>query len=275
MQRKGRFPLHRPVAREEPAREDAVGRDADPQLAAGGKNLLLDPAREERVLDLQVGDRVHRVRAPDRLGPDLGETDVADIARLDQLADRTHRLLARDVGEDAPGPVDIHVVDAKPSERVSEEVLDRCRPHVVSDDRSVGGAHEPELDADHRLVAVTSFERVANEELVVPGGVVVARVEQGDAGVERSLDRRDRLRLIGGAVEVGHAHTAEAEGGDGEASGAERTRVHADPPMFEGEYQHRCDRFHCSSDAASQGSFRPSRVGGCRRRGSSRSKEPI
>ena len=59
------------------------------------------------------------------------------------------------------------------------------------------------------------LQSVADQQLVVAGRVVVARVEQGDAGVERGLDRGDRLRLVGGAVEVGHAHAAEPERGDG------------------------------------------------------------
>ena len=58
-----RRPLPRPVTGEQAAGEDAVGGEADPELAAGGQDLVLDPARDERVLDLQVGDGVHRVRA--------------------------------------------------------------------------------------------------------------------------------------------------------------------------------------------------------------------
>ena len=124
----------RPVPGEEAAGEDAVGGDADPELAAGGQDLLLDPARDQRVLDLQVGDGMHGVRPADRLGADLGEADVADVARLDHLRDRADRLLDRDVGEHAPGPVDVDVVGAEPAQRVGEEVLDRRRAQVVADD---------------------------------------------------------------------------------------------------------------------------------------------
>ena len=97
------------------------------ELAAGGEDLGLDPARDERVLDLQVGDGVHGVRAPDRLRPDLGEAEVAHVAGLHQLGDRADRLLDRHVGEDAAGPVDVDVVGAEPAKRVGEEVLDRGR----------------------------------------------------------------------------------------------------------------------------------------------------
>ena len=94
---------------------------------------------------------------------------MADVARLDQLRDRADRLLDRDVGEDAPGPVDVDVVGAEPAQRVGEEVLDRGRAQVVADDPAVGAAHEPELDADDRLLAIASLERLADQQLVVPG----------------------------------------------------------------------------------------------------------
>ncbi len=41
--------------------------------------------------------------------------------------------------------------------------------------------------------------------------VEVAGVEQRDAGIERGVDGGDALAAVGGAVEVGHAHAAEAE----------------------------------------------------------------
>jgi hypothetical protein len=214
------------VPGEEAAGENAVGGDPDPELAAGGEDLALDPARDQGVLDLHVCDGMHGVRAADRLGTDLGEAEVAHVARLDQLCDRAHRLLDRNVREDAAGPIDVDVVRAQSPQRVSEEVLDRSRPQVVADDRPVRAAHEPELDADDRLLAVAAAQRLTDEQLVVPSCVVVARVEQGDAGVERGLDRGDRLRLVGGAVEVGHAHAAEAEGRDREPGGSERACVH-------------------------------------------------
>ena len=85
-----------PVAAEQPARENAVGGDADPELLAGRQDLGLDPARDQRVLDLQVADRMGRVGAPDRLGADLREADVANVPGLNHLADRPDRLLDRD-----------------------------------------------------------------------------------------------------------------------------------------------------------------------------------
>jgi hypothetical protein len=146
----------------------------------------------------------------DGLGPDLGEPDVPDVPRLDHLSDRAHRLLDRHLGEDPSRPVDVHVLGTEPTKRVGEEVLDRGGPQVVPDDAAVGGTHEPELDADYGLFAVAAAKRLADEQLVVARGVVVAGVEQRDSPVERRLDRGDRLCLVGGAVEVRHAHAAKA-----------------------------------------------------------------
>jgi hypothetical protein len=73
---------------EQPPRENAIGGHADPELLAGGQDLGLDPAREQRVLDLQVADRVGGVGAPDRVSADLLEADVAAVPGGDHLADR-------------------------------------------------------------------------------------------------------------------------------------------------------------------------------------------
>ncbi len=96
-------PLLRPVTGEEAAGEHAVGSDADPELAAGGQDLLLDPARDERVLDLHVGDGCTACARRIVSAPDLGEAEVADVAGLDQLGDRTDRLLDRESGKTRPG----------------------------------------------------------------------------------------------------------------------------------------------------------------------------
>ena len=174
------------------------------------------------------------VRTADRLGPDLGQSDVADVASVHHLADRADRLLDREVGEDPPGPIDVDVVGAQPAERVGEEVLRRLRAAGRCRRSHPSGARmSPNLTLSTACSRFAASERVANEQLVVPRRVVVARVEQGDAGVERGLDRGDRLRLVRGAVEVGHAHAAESERRDVEAGGAERSCGHRESsPRF-------------------------------------------
>ena len=53
-----RRPVLRPVAADETARKHAIGGDADAELAAGGQDVVLDAARDQRIFDLQVDDGV-------------------------------------------------------------------------------------------------------------------------------------------------------------------------------------------------------------------------
>ena len=78
----GELALGGEVAADQAAAQHAVGRHGDAQLAAGGQDRRLDPARDQRVLELHVADRVHRGGPADRLGADLGEADVAHVAGL-------------------------------------------------------------------------------------------------------------------------------------------------------------------------------------------------
>jgi len=67
------------------------------------------------------------------------------------------------------------------------------------------------------FVAITTspaaaLKRAADELLVGAGAVHLGRVEERHAELDGPLDRRDRLGLVGGPVELGDAHAAEAEG---------------------------------------------------------------
>ena len=71
-------------------------------------------------------------------------------------------------------------------------------------------AHVAELGGEDDLVAAAG-DRPADQLLVGERAVHVGGVEEGDAELERAVDRRDRLGLVAGAVELRHAHAAEAE----------------------------------------------------------------
>src|SRR6478736_5543073 len=66
----------------------------------------------------------------------------------------------------------------------------------------------------------------ADEPLVRERAVHVGGVEERDTEVERAVDRRDALPLVARAVELRHAHAAEAERRhrEGGGTGAERAR---------------------------------------------------
>ena len=115
----------RPVAADQPARQHAIGGDADAELAAGRQDVALDAARDQRIFDLQVGDRMDGRGAADRLGADLRQPDVAHVAGLHHVGDRADGLLDRHVGIEPRRAVDVDVVDAEPLQRIGQGVLHR------------------------------------------------------------------------------------------------------------------------------------------------------
>jgi hypothetical protein len=214
------------VTAEETAAEHAVGRDGHAELARRRQDRVLDAARQQRVLDLHVGDGVDRVRAPQRVGAHLGQAEVADVPGTHQVGDRAHGVLDGDLGIDPRRPVDVDVVGAEAAQGVGEVALHRLRAGVVAEPRAARVALRAELDADDGAVARAAGERAADEQLVVAHAVEVAGVEERDAGVERRVDGGDALGLVGRAVEIGHAHAAETHRRHAGTCLAERTDVH-------------------------------------------------
>ena len=74
---------------------------------------------------------------------------------------------------------------------------------------------DAELGGDDPVIAAPG-DRLAHELLVGVGAVHLGGVEEVAAELERPVDRGEGLSLVGRAVEGGHAHAAEAEGGDGQ-----------------------------------------------------------
>ena len=84
------------------------GTNPMPSSAQRRQHLGLGVAGPQRVLALHRGDRVHGVGAADRAGAGLGQAEVADLARRDQLADGAGDVLDRHVRVD---PVLVEQVD--------------------------------------------------------------------------------------------------------------------------------------------------------------------
>src|SRR3954471_10316527 len=102
---------------EEAAADRRVGDEADAQLAHGRQNLVLGIAAPERILGLQRGDRMYRMRAPDCLRRRFGHAEVTDLAGADQIGHRADRLLDRSRAVDAVLVIQIDVIDAEALQR--------------------------------------------------------------------------------------------------------------------------------------------------------------
>ena len=97
-----RGPFLRPMAAQETARQDAVSGDADAELATGRQDLRFDSAREERLLDLQVGDRMDGMGAAHGVGAGLRESDMSDVPGLYHVRDCADGVLDGTAGSTRP-----------------------------------------------------------------------------------------------------------------------------------------------------------------------------
>src|SRR5437763_2954799 len=160
--------------------------------------------------------------APDRAGRGLAEPDVKHLALLDELGHRANRLLDRNLRVHAVLVVEVQAIGPEPLQGSVDRAAHVLGRAVCRADRGhVAGRrliHAPrELCRDHVLVTV-ALDRAPDQLLVGQGPVQLRRVEEVDTELERALNRRDRLGLVGRAVEGGHPHASEPEGGDLERS---------------------------------------------------------
>src|SRR4029434_8775935 len=100
----------RPVAADQTARQHTISGDADPQLAADGKYLLLDSARDQRVLDLQIADRVDGPCTADRIRTHFRQTHVTNVAGLHHVGDGANGVFDRHRWIKARGAIDVDVI---------------------------------------------------------------------------------------------------------------------------------------------------------------------
>lgn len=97
----GRAAIAEVLARQLTATEGTPGQDAHSKRLGHRQQLALGRALQQRVLELQRGDRRPAPEASDRLGMGgdprrhVEEADVADLAGGDQVVERSQRLLDR------------------------------------------------------------------------------------------------------------------------------------------------------------------------------------
>ncbi len=208
-------------AGEEAPAERGVRHDGDAQFGRRPHRGQLHVPAEQRPLRLERGDRVHGVRLAQFGAGHLGQAQVAHLAGGDQFGHGADGLAQRHARVAAVHVVQVDDVNAQPP----QAGVDRL-PDVggVVADRPVRRVVLPALDGELRregdLVAVRLDE--GGEELLVAAEAVHVRgVEQGHAQIERDLQGLAGGGLVGVAVELAHAHAAQALDADQGSAGAE------------------------------------------------------
>jgi hypothetical protein len=154
-----------------------------------------------------------------RSGSGVGDAREADLARVEQIADRPDRLL---VGDARVRPVELvepDGLDAEPLQRRVAGLLQVLR-RAVQRPRAVARTQVTALRRDQHVrgVAAVLGHRAGDQGLVVTDlvGVPVIGVrgvDQRDAGLQRGVDGRDRTLLVGAPLD-GHRHTAQTDRSD-------------------------------------------------------------
>jgi hypothetical protein len=158
---------------------------------------------------------MRRVCAPDGPRRRLTQAEVADLAGRHQFGHGPDRLLDRHVRVHPVLVVEIEVIDPEPAQRGVQRPPDVLGPAVRHAGWRVRRVRA-ELGRQLDLVAPAG-QRPAEQLLVRLRSIVVGRVEEGDAQLDRAVDRGDRPRLVDRAVAERHPHAAEADGRDLEA----------------------------------------------------------
>ncbi len=115
------------LAGEKSAPERTEGHEADPQLAACLQHFVFRVARPKRILGLDCGDRMNRVRAANGGGACFGQSEIANLARLAPTLPSLRPSL-RSASPDRPG--------ANSRDR-------SCRSRDVADSHRKRGGHIP------------------------------------------------------------------------------------------------------------------------------------
>ena len=152
-------------------------------------------ARPERIFVLQRGDRLHGMRAPNRLRARLGQTEMLDLAFRDQFLHRAGNVLDRHIGIDAVLIEQIDHVRPKPLQRFFRDLADMLRPAVQASLLVRLRSVEAEFGGDDDLLADRP-QRLADHLFVGEWSIDFRRVEEGDASSTAVADQRDALLLV-------------------------------------------------------------------------------
>src|SRR6266849_4866408 len=169
---------------------------------------------------------MHFACAANRLRRRLGETEITDLARFHELSHRADGIFDRRIGIDAMLIVKIDSVGAEALQTGFASGADVFgTPGYFAPGRIIGISHDSELGRDCYFVAPAA-NRFADQFLVAMRSVSVGGIPEGDAELERALQRVHRLRIVAGPVKIRHAHASESERRYGKAASSEVSYFH-------------------------------------------------
>ena len=147
--------------------------------ASGGKNLGFGSAADQRVFDLEIADRMDRLGAADGVRSHLRQADGANVPGLHQVGDRADGVFDRNRRIEPSRPIDVDVVDAEAVSVYARKFLIAAGRASMPSQLPSGARNAPNFTDSSACVAAIP-QRAADQQLVVPGAVVVAGIEQRD-----------------------------------------------------------------------------------------------
>ena len=160
-------PLRGEGAREEAATERAIREEADSALLGEREHAVDDVLiRPQRQFALHARHRMHGIGGHDLLDARLGQSEVADLARADQLGHGAPCLLDRHLRIHAVQLVEIDRVDAEPAQRCIARSADMLGRAVAPIRGGVDG-DEADLRRDDDAVAQARAHDVLADDLLV------------------------------------------------------------------------------------------------------------
>src|SRR6266446_3448858 len=166
-------------------------------------------------------------RAAKGLGAGLGESDVTNLSFLDQIRQSADSVFNRSIWVNPVLIVEVNVGGPEPLQAGIA-----CFSHVfrtpidAAGFRIIGIANDAEFCRNNKLVAF-SANRAPNQLLILERTVHISCIEKGDTKFNSAVNGSDGFFFIAGSIEFRHAHTAQAEGGDGQAVAAKLASYHS------------------------------------------------
>ena len=168
-----------------PAPNGLNGTKPIPSSSSVGRISASGLALPQRILALDRRHRLNGVRPADRLRPGLRQSEVLDLACLDQVLDRAGDVLDRHLRIDA---MLVEQIDRSVLSRLSEASATAlmCSGRLLSPAAALAGRQidvEAELGRDHHLVT-DGRERLADQFLVGERAIDLGGIEEGDAALD-------------------------------------------------------------------------------------------